>query len=197
MNSLSFCLFGSLYCSFCSKGWLHQVYNSWSTVFIFQYVDYWKIVYILGFPGSSCGKESACNVGDLGSIPGLGRSPGEGNGYLLQCSGLENSMHCIVHGVAKSWTWLSNFHFHFRVDCVIPFSPGLKSSCWEHGWLSYRDSLVCNSFLFSCFSLSFDNLIILCLCEALCWFNLFEVFWTFWIWTSISVLELLSCHCFS
>ena len=48
----------------------------------------------------------------LGSIPGLGRSPGEGKGYLLQYSDLENSMDCTVHGVAKSWTRLSDFHFH-------------------------------------------------------------------------------------
>ena len=46
----------------------------------------------LGFPGGSAGKESACSVGDLGSIPVLGRSPGEGKGYPLQYSGLENSM---------------------------------------------------------------------------------------------------------
>ena len=63
-----------------------------------------------GFPGGSAGKESTCNAGDLGSIPGLGRSLEEGKGYPLQYSGLENSMDCIVHGVAKSWTWLSNFH---------------------------------------------------------------------------------------
>ena len=50
------------------------------------------------------GEESACKVGDLGSVPGLGRSSGEGNGYPLQYSGLENSMHCIVHRVAKSQT---------------------------------------------------------------------------------------------
>ena len=56
----------------------------------------------LGFPGGSSGKESACNVGDLGLIPELGRSPGEGKGYPLQYSGLENSMNCIVCGVAKS-----------------------------------------------------------------------------------------------
>ena len=56
----------------------------------------------MGFPGGSAGKESASNVGDLGSIPGLGRSPGEGNSYLLQYSGLENFMDSIVHGVAKS-----------------------------------------------------------------------------------------------
>ena len=66
----------------------------------------------LGFPGGSEGKESTCNVGDLGLIHGLGRSPGEGNGYPLQYSGLENSMNCIVHGVAKSQTRLSDFHFH-------------------------------------------------------------------------------------
>ena len=60
-----------------------------------------------GFPGSSAGKESACNVGDLGLIPGLGRPPGEGNDYLLQFSGLENSMDCIVQGVTKSQTRLS------------------------------------------------------------------------------------------
>ena len=58
----------------------------------------------LGFPGGSAGKESACNMGELGSIPGLGRFPGEGKGYPLQYSGLENSMDCIVHGVAKSQT---------------------------------------------------------------------------------------------
>ena len=54
----------------------------------------------MSFPGSSAGKESACNAGDMDSIPGLGRSPGEGNGYPLQDSGLENSMDCIVHWVA-------------------------------------------------------------------------------------------------
>ena len=65
----------------------------------------------MGFPCGSAGKESACNVGDLGLIPGLGRSPGEGKGYPFQYSGLENSMDCIVHGVAKSRTQLSGFHF--------------------------------------------------------------------------------------
>ena len=57
----------------------------------------------------SYGKESACTMGDLGLIPGLGRSPGEGKGYPLQYSDLENSMDCIDHGVAKSRTRLSNF----------------------------------------------------------------------------------------
>ena len=64
---------------------------------------------LLGFPGGSVGKESACNARDLGSIPGLGRSPEEGNGYPLQYSGLENSTdkgawQATDHGVAKSRT---------------------------------------------------------------------------------------------
>ena len=57
-------------------------------------------LYVLGFPGSSAGKESACNAGDLGSVPGLGRSPGEGKGYPLQYFCLENSM----NGIALSTT---------------------------------------------------------------------------------------------
>ena len=56
----------------------------------------------MGFPGGSADKESTYNAGDLGLIPGLGISTGEGKGYPLQYSGLENSMHCIVHGVTKS-----------------------------------------------------------------------------------------------
>ena len=70
----------------------------------------------MGFPCGSAGKESTCNAGDLGSIPGLGRYTGEGNGYPLQYSGLENSMDCIVHGVTKSWTQLSDFHFTSQDD---------------------------------------------------------------------------------
>ena len=74
-----------------------------------------------GFPGGSDSKESTCNVGDLGSIPGLGRSPAEGNGYPLQHSGLENSVdrgawQATVHGVAKSWTKLRDFHFTFNFE---------------------------------------------------------------------------------
>ena len=67
----------------------------------------------LGFPCGSASKESACNAGDLGLIPCLGRSPGEGNGYPLQYSGPENSTSCIVHGVTMSWTRLSDIHFHY------------------------------------------------------------------------------------
>ena len=65
---------------------------------------------ILGLPYGSAVKESACNVGDLSSIPRLGRSSGEGKGYPLQYSGLENAMDCIIHGVVNSRTQLSDFH---------------------------------------------------------------------------------------
>ena len=67
----------------------------------------------LQFFYGSAGKESGCNVGDLGLIPGLGRFPGEGKGYPLQYSGLENSINYIVHGVAKSQMFNSDFHFDF------------------------------------------------------------------------------------
>ena len=70
----------------------------------------------LGLPCGSAGKETVCSAGDLSLIPGLGRSPGEGKGYPLQYSGLENSMECIVHGVANSQTWLSDFHFYFQMS---------------------------------------------------------------------------------
>ena len=74
------------------------------------YVSYISIKLKKGCPGSSAGKESTCNAGDPSSIPGSGRSPGEGNNYPLLYSGLENSMDCIVHGVhrlTKSQTQLS------------------------------------------------------------------------------------------
>ena len=61
-------------------------------------------VQLICFPDSSVGKESACSAGDPGLVPGSGRSAGEGIGYPLQYSGLKNSMDCMVHGVAKSWT---------------------------------------------------------------------------------------------
>ena len=72
-------------------------------------------IHAMGFPGGSgkeysSGKDSACSVGDLGSIPGLGTSGG-GKGYPLQYFGLKSSMDCIIHGVTKSWTRLSDFHF--------------------------------------------------------------------------------------
>ena len=77
----------------------------------------------LSFPCGSAGKESACNSGDLGSIPGLGKSPGEGKDYPLQYYGLENFMNCMVHGVAKSQ---SDFHFHLDSANKLTLNTILK-----------------------------------------------------------------------
>ena len=76
----------------------------------------------MGFPGGSAGKESACSVGDMDSIPGLGGSPAEGKGYPLQYSGPKNSLDCIVHGVTKSQTRLS--------DCRFQAYFGANICCW-------------------------------------------------------------------
>ena len=81
---------------------------------------------VMGFPGGLEVKAPVCNAGDLGSIPGSGRFPGEGNGNPLQYSCLENPMDrgtwwATVHGVAKSWTRLSDFTFTFtdgdEIEC--------------------------------------------------------------------------------
>ena len=85
--------------------------TSWYFLFFF---------FLMVFPGGSDGKESVCNVGDLGSIPRSGRSPGEGNGNPLQYSCLENSMDgrawwATVHGVTKSQTRLSDIIIHNNV----------------------------------------------------------------------------------
>ena len=100
----------------------------------------WQLTPIfLGFPCDSAGKESACNAGDLGPIPGLGRSPGEGNSYPLEYSGLENSMDCMVHGVTKSQTWLIDFHFHFHFPIFLPkTSRGLRSLAGYSSWGSKK-----------------------------------------------------------
>ena len=82
----------------------------------------------MGFPCGLAGKESACNARDLGSIPGLGKSPGEGKGYSLQYSGLENSMDCKVHGVAKSRTQLSYLHLCTTYYWILEASVVLCSS---------------------------------------------------------------------
>ena len=83
----------------------------------------------LGFPGGSAGKESASTAGDLGSIPGSGRSPGEGKGCPLQYPGLENPMDCIIYGVAESWTRLSGFHFHFTACRAL--SENVRIDTWR------------------------------------------------------------------
>ena len=102
----------------------------------------------LGFPCGSAGKESTRNAGDLDSITGLGRSFGEGKGYPLQYCGLDNSMDRIVHGVAKSQTWLSDFT-HFVVY--------LKEFCVYAG-IDFDGYLHCSYFVSTCglSSLSFS-----------------------------------------
>ena len=92
----------------------------------------------LSWTDGSAGNKSACKVGDLGSVPGLGRSPGEGKGYPFQYSGLENSMDWIVHQVTKSRTWLSDFHFHFsnffKCPDMLAFQRALAilKNMWYH-----------------------------------------------------------------
>ena len=90
----------------------------------------------MGFPCGSASKESAFNAEDLSLILGLGRSPGEGKGYPLQYSGLENSLDCTVHRVAKGGTQLSDFHFLIDVNFMtatysIALSFVLSSSAWH------------------------------------------------------------------
>ena len=105
-----------------------------------------------GFPGGSDGKESVCNIGDLGSIPGSGRSPGEGNGYPLQCSCLENSMHrgawrTTVHGVTESdaTEWLTFSLSHFL---IIPMTREHLSLQWKgEAKLLTIDSIVLDNYL--------------------------------------------------
>ena len=91
--------------------------------------------------GGLAGEESACNAGDLGSIPGLGRSPGEGKGCALQDSGLENPLDSKFHGVTKSRTRLSDFHFHqtvlvFKNEIYVIFSKYARTFlCFAKGSL--------------------------------------------------------------
>ena len=104
-----------LKCTFLKYPIILIVWESW-LVLVLPFI-------VRGFPGGSEVKASACNAGDLGSISGLGRSPGEGNGNPLQYSCLENPMDrgawwAAVHGVAKSRTWLSDFT-HWLTQCLV------------------------------------------------------------------------------
>ena len=100
---------------------MNGLYNHEAFVTTKERILHWQYSNIVvGLPCGSAGKESACNAGDLGSITGLGRSPGEGNSYPLQYSGLENPMEYIVHGVANSGTQPSDFHFlHFFTFNIV------------------------------------------------------------------------------
>ena len=112
-----------------------------------KYLDLDSGLAYMGFYGSSAGKESTCNAGDASSIPRLGRSAGEGNGNPLQYSCLGNSVdrgawQATVHRVAKSWTWLNDFHFHFR---LYYFAHKLKTTDM---YVLKANFLVCELYLF-------------------------------------------------
>ena len=92
----------------------------------------------MGFPDSSVAKKFTCNAGVPSSIPGWGRSPGEGKGYPLQDSSLGNSMGCLVYGVSKSQTQLTDFHFHFTSISIYFPSIFISKVClYPKFWLNY------------------------------------------------------------
>ena len=93
--------------------WLRE--KKWKSIF------HGSLAGRMGFPHSSVGKDSACNAGNHGWIPGLGRSHGEGEGYPLQYSGLKNSKDCIVRELAKSRAQLSDFHTHLGRLATVGF----------------------------------------------------------------------------
>ena len=99
----------------------------WESKFFIYFITFLFVfclhLYVHGFPHKSVGKESARSAGHPSLIPGLGRSAGEGIGYPVQYSGLKNSKDCIVHGVEKSRTRLSNLHLHFHIFMVFLSSP--------------------------------------------------------------------------
>ena len=121
----------------------------------FFFLLFFKFFSFFDFPCGLACKESARSVGDLGSIPGLGRSPGEGAGYSLQHSSLENSVNCVVHGVAESRTRLSDSHFTscFLEDlrvCLFSAVLGLPCCPWA---VSGCRECVCSSLRWTSFSL--------------------------------------------
>ena len=102
------------------------------------------ICYLCGFPGGSVSNESACNAGDLGSIPGSGRSPGEGNGNPLQYPCLENSMYrggwwATVHGITKGQTWLS--HQHNRPKTTGPSIVDMAIEALSFSWRAFPEKI--------------------------------------------------------
>ena len=128
--------------------------RSWSFILILTILHFPNSA---GLLGGSAGKESTCKEGDLGLIPGLGRSPGKGNGHPLPYSGLENSMDCIGHEVAKSWTWPSDFHFTFTFSTVQESCVFSDISSAGIFWKFFKDvhshwSKVSIVVIFICFS---------------------------------------------
>ena len=131
---------------------------------------------ILGFPCGSAGREFTYNAEDLGETPGLGRCPGEGKGYPLQYSGLENSMDCTVHGVAKSRTRLSEFHFHIHSASGSGVFFSWASFCFDT--LDFLNGPVCLSSFegFALWAQSSDG------SRKNCWFSVCSPFFLLWTW---------------
>ena len=119
----------------------HIVFYSCLYIYIYTYTHTKYLMISMlknyGFPGSLASKEPTCNVGDLDLIPGLGRSPGEGNGYPLQYSGLENTMDCIVHGVAKRHNWeiFTSPHVSLRIISCSPLNKWQESGHCSFSWM--------------------------------------------------------------
>ena len=159
--------------------WISSLPNTvyWrDSLFLFEYSGFHELSYSQHFQGSSAGKESACSAGDLASVPGLRRSPGEGNGYPLQYSGLESSMDCTAHGVAKSGTWLSNFYFPTVYLCFLFISFVLSSFLY----FLFNLVLFYDSIFFSC-----SGTLALLLCLTLVTF-LRNFFPSCYPWTNIT-----------
>ena len=140
---------------------------------------------VMGFPGGSDGKESACSAGEPGSTPGSGRIPGEGNGNPLQYFFLENPMDwgawwAIVHGVAKSRTWLRSFHFTLhKVICIkclatVYVPQGLQMFvCFKNPfqtqlWTNHICVCVCVLYMCVCMCSYMYVYICICLCMCIC-----------------------------
>ena len=87
---------------------------------LFYLEEYLAATFMFGFPRGSAGKESTCNAGDLGLIPGLGRFPGEGKGYPLHYSGPENSMDCIVMGLLSAGHDFTSLQIRHMGDLFLP-----------------------------------------------------------------------------
>ena len=139
-----------------------------------------KLLYV-DFPSSSAVNESTCNEGDLGLIPGLGRSPGEGNSYPLQYSGLENSMDCKVHRVAKSGTQLSSFHTSFWNRQIGLLRLSVPVNNWKllfglHKWICAGREVVTTSKVWAV------------LCFELFWTVCLGVSWLLCSGTSVAVI---------